>query len=103
MQPGYMTKPIGDEHEYSLYIQNGTRTAKPSLLTSTIPGDTLNNLNRKPQIQFRHFFYSVKQSQLFSFFNEIKNTMNSILYIIAVILIIGWALGAFAYSVIILA
>jgi hypothetical protein len=33
------------------------------------------------------------------YLNQTTNTMNSILYIIAVILIIGWVLGAFVYSV----
>jgi len=31
-------------------------------------------------------------------FNLKNNTMRSLLYIIAVILIIGWAIGVFAYS-----
>jgi hypothetical protein len=35
---------------------------------------------------------------LSSFTTKKQNTMRSILYIIAVILIIGWAIGFFAYS-----
>jgi hypothetical protein len=53
----------------------------------------------------RHFAFIIflKQSAFFQVDRTLINTinisiMNSLLYIIAVILIIGWALGAFVYS-----
>jgi hypothetical protein len=35
---------------------------------------------------------------LLIYLTKITNTMRSLLYIIAVIMIIGWAIGVFAYS-----
>jgi predicted ferric reductase len=40
----------------------------------------------------------MQQFKAYVFKSNKKNTMNSILYIVAVILIIGWVLGAFVYS-----